>query len=239
MQVNLFRLFLAVIFLGMSAGAQADLQSAKNAYKNKDYPAALKEFKALATSGNAEAQFYLGQMYDNSEGTAQDYQQIIARVEQASIWYRKAAEQGYAPAQTNLGIILESGGRVERNYKEAALWYRKAAAQGDSAAQFNLGIMYYSGRGDDIAPDYKEASLWLGKAAEQGNSSAQIALGRMYEYGQGVLIDYVQAYKLYLLADAAGNESAATNKESVEEKMTPEQMQQAKALVKKKIASAK
>ena len=231
--MNLLRLFLAVVFLGISAGAQADLPSAKSAYKNKDYATALKEFKTLADSGNAEAQFYVGLMYDNGE-VSQDYRQIVTHVQQAMTWYRKSAEQGFAPAQVNLGILLETGGQIERNYKEAASWYRKAAEQGNASAQFNLGLIYYSGRGDDIAPDYSQAVLWLGKAADQGDASAQIALGRMYEYGQGLLIDYVQAYKLYLLAEAAGNESAQTNKESVEVKMTPEQIQEAKALVKKK-----
>ena len=238
-QVNIFRIILAIVFFGLSAGAQADLQGAKAAYKNKDYTVALKEFKSLAATGNAEAQFYVGLMYDDDEGLAQDYRQVVSRVDQAVTWYRKSAEQGFAPAQTNLGIMLETGGRVERNYQEAASWYRKAAAQGDSAAQFNLGIMYYAGRGDDIAPDYKEAAIWLGKAAERGNSSAQIALGRMYEYGQSLPTDYVQAYKLYLLAGAAGNESAATNKESVETKMTPEQIQEANGLIKKKALSEK
>jgi len=242
-QANLFRLFLAAIFLGISAGAQADakgtgaqadIQTVKVAYKNKDYPAALKGFQPLAASGNAEAQFYVGLMYDNGEGVPQDYRQVVTHVQQALTWYRKSAEQGFAPAQTNLGILLETGGQLERNYKEAASWYRKAADQGNAAAQFNLGLIYYSGRGDDIAPDYKEAITWLGKAAAQDDSAAQIALGRMYEYGQGTPIDYVQAYKLYLLAEAAGNDSAPTNKESVEAKMTPEQIQEARALAKKK-----
>lgn len=231
-QASLFKLFMAVLFLGMSAGAQADLQSAKSAYKNKDYPAALKEFKSLAEGGNAEAQFYVGLMYDNGEGVTQDYRQVVTHVQQAMTWYRKAAEQGFAPAQTNLGIILEMGGQVERNYKEAASWYRKAADQGDAAAQFNLGLIYYSGRGDDIASDYKEAATWLSKSAQQGNAAAQVALGRMYEYGQGLHIDYEQAYKLYIQAEAAGNESAPSNMESVEAKMTSEQIRATKALVK-------
>jgi len=150
-RTNVFRLFLAVIFLGMSAGAQAEakgagaqtgIQAAKSAYKNKDYTTALKEFQPLAASGNAEAQFYVGLMYDNGEGVPQDYRQVVTHVQQAMAWYRKSAEQGFAPAQTNLGILLETGGQIERNYKEAASWYRKAAEQGNAAAQFNLGLIY-------------------------------------------------------------------------------------------------
>jgi TPR repeat protein len=232
-KTNLFRALLAVVFIGFCATARADLESAKQAYRNQDYTAAFNEFKSLANAGDRVAQFYVGLMYDNSEGMPQDYNQMFSRVDQAMSWYRKSAEQGFAPAQANLAVMLETGGRIERNYKEAAAWYRKAAAQGNVAAQFNLGLIYYVGRGDDIAQDYKEALTWFRKAAEQGDAAAQIAYGRMFEYGQGTGIDYVQAYKWYLLADATGNESAPAAKASAEAKMTPEQIAEAVALVKK------
>lgn len=53
-------------------------------------------------------------------------------------WYRKAAEQGYANAQYNLGWCYDLGRGVARDYVEAAKWYRKAAAQGHSTAQIAL-----------------------------------------------------------------------------------------------------
>jgi TPR repeat protein len=232
-KTSLFRALLVMIFCGFCTNARADLDAAKEAYRNQDYTAAFKEFKTLADGGDRVAQFYVGLMYDNSQGMTQDYNQIISRVEQAMIWYRKSAEQGFAPAQTSLGVLLETGGRIERNFKEAAAWYRKAADQNYAAAQFNLGLIYYVGRGDDIAQNYKEALSWFRRASEQGDAAAQIAYGRMLEYGQGTGIDYVQAYKWYLLADAAGNESAPSAKASVESKMTPEQIAEAVALVKK------
>ena len=54
------------------------------------------------------------------------------------MWYRKAAEQGYADAQYNLGILYANGQGVTQDYAEAARWYRKAADQGDAIAQINL-----------------------------------------------------------------------------------------------------
>jgi uncharacterized protein len=232
-KTRVFRIILAVVLIGFSVSANADLASAKEAYKNQDYATAFKEFKALAASGDKVAQFYVGLMYDNGDGMPQDYQSVIGRVEQAMSWYRKSAEQGFAPAETNLGILLETGGRVARDYKEAATWYRKAADQGNAAAQFNLGEIYYVGRGDDIARDYKEAATWFRLSAEQGNPGAEVAYGRMFEYGQGMVIDYVQAYKWYLMADAAGYSNAKDAMASVEVKMTPDQIEEAKALVKK------
>ena len=44
--------------------------------------------------------------------------------------YRKAAEQGDAAAQYNLGVIYYNGEGVTQDYAEAVKWYRKAAEQG-------------------------------------------------------------------------------------------------------------
>ncbi len=50
-------------------------------------------------------------------------------------WYRKAAEQGHALAQTNLGIMYEEGQGVGQDYKEAVGWYSKAAERGSDYAK--------------------------------------------------------------------------------------------------------
>jgi TPR repeat protein len=62
---------------------------------------------------------------------AQDYVEAVS-------WYKKAAEQGLATAQYNLGLCYEYGKCVEQNYKTAMSWYKKAAKQGYSAAQDKL-----------------------------------------------------------------------------------------------------
>ena len=43
---------------------------------------------------------------------------------------RKAAEQGIAEAQSNLGLMYSDGLGVKQDYTEAAKWFRKAAEQG-------------------------------------------------------------------------------------------------------------
>jgi hypothetical protein len=70
-------------------------------------------------------------MYANGLGVDQDD-------EQAVLWCSKAAEQGLAKAQFNLGDLYASGRRVERNDNQAIFWYRKAAKQGHIQAQENL-----------------------------------------------------------------------------------------------------
>lgn len=52
---------------------------------------------------------------------------------------RKAAEQGDAGAQVNLGEVYDKGLGVAQDYVEAVKWYRKAVKQGDAEAQANLG----------------------------------------------------------------------------------------------------
>ena len=54
-------------------------------------------------------------------------------------WYRKAAEQGNAAAQYNLGVRYETGrGGLPKDEAKAVEWYRKAAEQGDADARNNL-----------------------------------------------------------------------------------------------------
>ena len=98
-----------------------------------------------------------------------------AKAKEAVKWSRKAAEQGDAEAQFNLGIMYHNGQGVPQDHAEAARWYRKAAEQGDADAQFNLGLMYHNGQG--VPQDHAEAARWSRKAAEQGHAGAQFNLG--------------------------------------------------------------
>ena len=52
----------------------------------------------------------------------------------AAVWYAKAAAQGDAAAQYNLGFCYEHGTGVARDASLALSWYRKARAQGDEDA---------------------------------------------------------------------------------------------------------
>jgi TPR repeat protein len=97
-------------------------------------------------------------LYDSGEGVPQDYAE-------ARKWYRLAAEQGDASAQSNLGWMYDSGDGVPQDYAEARKWFRLAAEQGNARAQFNLGVMYGSGKG--VPQDYVEAHKWLNVAASR------------------------------------------------------------------------
>ena len=73
-------------------------------------------------------------------------------------WYLLAAQQGYADAQNDLGVMYENGKGIAEDAIKAVKWYRRAATQGHSDAQYNLGFMYYAGSGVD--QDDAEAIKW-------------------------------------------------------------------------------
>ena len=72
--------------------------------------------------------------------------------------FTKAAEQGHADAQNNLGDRYKYGEGILQDYKQAVHWFTKAAEQGHADAQHNLGWMYEDGIG--ALQDYKQ--LFIG-----------------------------------------------------------------------------
>ena len=69
--------------------------------------------------------------YYGRNGKQTDYSEALE-------WFRKAAEQGYADAQCNLGYCYDKGQGVPQDYSEAVKWYRKAAEQGNEYAKEQL-----------------------------------------------------------------------------------------------------
>ena len=131
--------------------------------------------KASQQVGDAEDQFNLGTMYYKGDGgLKKDY-------EKAMEWWQKAADQGYAQAQFNLGVIYASDEWVTQDYKKAMEWWQKAADQGDAEAQYNLGVIYACGKW--VEQDDEKAVEWYEKAAQQGHAKAQNSLGWMYYKG--------------------------------------------------------
>ena len=83
---------------------------------------ALKWFRKAAEQGNANAMRYLGRMYENGQGVAQDYSE-------AARWYQKAAELKDEMAGFYLGMMYENGHGVARSHKKALDWFQRTARQ--------------------------------------------------------------------------------------------------------------
>jgi TPR repeat protein len=66
-------------------------------------------------------------MYANGQGVPQDYAEAVR-------WYRKAADQGLAHAQFNLGARYVQGQGVPQDYVSAHMWLSLSAAQNNNDA---------------------------------------------------------------------------------------------------------
>jgi TPR repeat protein len=64
----------------------------------------------------------------------------------------KAAEQGYAPAATWVGLMYADGIGVQQSYDEAGKWWVKAAEGGDMVAARTAWNLYRNGEGVDRNP---------------------------------------------------------------------------------------
>ena len=88
-----------------------------------------------ALQGVAEAQCWVGIMYDQGEGVEQDH-------EQAFEWFMKAAkQQDHANAQLAIGRMYQFGQGTDKDPEEALEWYSKSKEKGNdlaSALKINL-----------------------------------------------------------------------------------------------------
>lgn len=133
---------------------QADeLSDANKALDNKAYPQALQSYTRLAGSGNAEAQFHLGEMYWYGEGVAQSDAS-------AKDWFNKAAAIGHPGAK---GALLTMQQRSDR---AAEITFYTQGYNGDDVALDTYQcvtpvIPEVSKKNEDIAAVSKAINGWL------------------------------------------------------------------------------
>jgi TPR repeat protein len=155
-----------------------------------------------ARQGLADAEYSLGNRYENGMGVARDEWEAVR-------WYRKAAQQGFAAAQYALGILYGQGISVAKNEKEAVRLFQQAAQQGNPGAENSLGYCYQHGIG--VAKDEKEAVRWYQRSADQCDANAQFNMGRCHEHGIGVTKSEKEAVRWYRKAADQGLDAAETN----------------------------
>lgn len=141
----------------------------------------------VAGSGIAEA-IRLGGNYLTGKGVPKD-------LVQSAYWFRKAADQGDAEAQNELGYFYFFGIGVPRDYTESARWFARAIASGSQSGKLNLAVMYLKGAG--VAPDLKFGASLLDDLARRGNARAEYYLGAIYFSGYGVRADHSVAEKWF------------------------------------------
>ena len=129
------------------------------------------ELEIRAETGEPAAQYALGRVYETGDGVAAD-------PASARQWIRKSAEQGYAPAQYELGGFYTRKG-PQQDFAMAADWLHRAATQNYLQAQTSLGMLYAAGRG--VEQNFAKAFAWLTLAADSGSESAKKAKQQLLE----------------------------------------------------------
>jgi TPR repeat protein len=113
-----------------------------------------------ADAGNPVALVKLGDRYRMSGNGPK------VNLAAATAFYRKAATQGYAPAEVALGKAYRLGEGVAVDTSEAAYWYRQAADQGDGIGQLLYGVALFAGDG---VPQDEKRGLDMVSAAQDSS----------------------------------------------------------------------
>ena len=193
----------------------------------QDFAGAVKWYRKAANQGHADAQYNLAMVCQGGRRIYDAQHNDISvmhykgkgvpehDMEEAVKWLRKAAEQGHAWAQCELGEIYCTGsGGVRRDYVEGEKWLRQAAEKGHAEAQNRLSWFFISN--DKSVQGYIKAEKWVRKAADQGHKAAEGTLGYILDSlgdmyldgkdlrGKRVPQDYVEAAKWYRKATERG-----------------------------------
>jgi TPR repeat protein len=95
-------------------------------------------------------------LYFNGEAGSKDYQQALR-------WFRLAAEQGEALAQTKIAIMYDDGQGVPHDVAQAYKWYSLAATNGDKPAPMLRDLLGKQIISAQIAEAKKPAGEWKTK----------------------------------------------------------------------------
>ncbi|RPI13477.1 MAG: hypothetical protein EHM60_09070 [Lysobacterales bacterium] len=99
------------------------------AYDRANYATALAVWLPQAEGGDAQAQVYVGEIFEKGLGRPADHAQ-------AAQWYEKAAAQGFARGQMNLAYLYEQGLGVPKDPLKALNLYRTASGIKDDSLTY-------------------------------------------------------------------------------------------------------
>ena len=97
----LIAVFMACALAGQAAWASGETDAALQAYRDGNYPAAIKIWRKLAANDNPDAQYALGVAYLKGHGVEWNLTEAIA-------WFEQAAEAGHVSAMFNLCLLYTS-----------------------------------------------------------------------------------------------------------------------------------
>ena len=151
--------------------------------------------------------------------------------------YEVLAQAGDGRAQYDLAQMYFQGIGTAKEPDRGWFWLLKAAGGTNVAAMIQLGALFESGVG---APrDYAMAAQWYLRAAQHGDPVGRYNLAAMYVKGIGVPRDEVAALAWFQLSLDAGTAAAREQIETLEGRLTPDQVRRARELATRLSESAK
>ena len=198
------------------------------AYDKKDYDKAISYWKPLAERGNLKAIRSMAYGYFKwglkDVCFKEDYNQAL-------YYFRLGALQSDVYCIERLGHSYKAGLGIKKNIPKARKYYLQAIERGNICAAHYLAMTYYY---DDYRPDYNEVFYWLSYSAKHGNDDSHYYLSEMYLDGDRGEVNYVEAYKHYVLfsKDAEDSLFAVDLKERIQEVAKPMHIHKAKHLAK-------
>lgn len=175
-----------------------------NYLNTKQNGKAFKMFKNGCAKNDLSSTFWYGKMLLGGMGVAADKKQ-------ATIELLKAAEQGMAAAQNEIGQLYENGDGVVKNETQAFEWYDKAAKQGFAKAMWSVGQCYKNAVG--VKRDYAIALDWMAEAATVGYQKSFLRLiHNIDSIGTDPFGYYVHGMKYYIVNENLTNATAQFKK---------------------------
>lgn len=109
-------IFISISFVYANSDGDTFFQIAMGALKDEEYKKAYENFFRASNEENTEAFYYLGWLYENGIGIAQDYAK-------AAIYYQKAAKVNDTGAIYQLAGLYKDGKGVEQDFSKALSYY--------------------------------------------------------------------------------------------------------------------
>lgn len=189
------------IYIFGATTALADIETARQLYKNQQYEEAFKLYKIEAEKGNDDAQYWVGAMLAQGRGTHENHKESFE-------WLLKSANQGNPVAIQQVSISYLRGLGATQNQDLGQEWAIKGAATGVAEAQYYLGKVYlFENYGGKL--NYIEGIKWVTKAADQGHAEALYYLGKFYSMGEFVQQDKEKAFSYLIKSADLGHKGAA------------------------------
>lgn len=160
--------------------SEAYLELAKDSLFKYQYEDARQSLEVAVRSANPQAEYLLGVLYEHGLSVDRDEGKAL-------LWYLRATEHGYAPAQTAAAALYLDGDDVAADYGEAYRLLTLAVQKEDADAEYWPGWMPVEFSHSEECCDEDEFRM------PEQKGYAEYLLGWLHTVGLGVEIDSEKA----------------------------------------------